>query len=1270
MSKKIFLFLLLIPACGFVFSQTTEPPDYTQGVKLYKEKKYTEALPFLLKSISQFTAAANRDNYKLATAHHYTGYCYYLKSNYNEALNNFFKSKDLFYSLNDLEKTFSVLKDITATYENAREDNVRLKSVAFDSTDAGEVYFAITAVNSLTKDSAFVTINEGKQDGLFLGSEGNMVSSYAVGNVPGREANEFLGKAKIIELTDYSAKAVVHFYKDYKGVQIYPKDLLTLKAYPVIGAQKSIFFEMARLNVLFLDNSREEIVSKKAILLNTDPALENMLLKLYAKQITDFYDDIKGYDTLATFTTPYKKGRFKGYTLIDAFKITTHYDLNSFFNFVKNFPGKYMGTSWKINETYATWVLNDAIQGGSNMTWLLPIIEHTNISELDSLLYKTSYYITSDTLHQWTNRLTELQAGNNLEEAEQLSNKLLYIAKRLKDSHAENEFYYSRSFIKDAQGKKKEAIRDAVRAYNADKSSINYMYGLASFYGKNENFDSAFALYDKLQKLLPGNVNVTGNYGWYKLVAGQLDEAIRLCREAYYGEPGNVAFSVNYGHTFLLKGNMDSAKYYYSKMLESLVKPADYYDGPKKDFEIFFTKGWQRKNVGEVADWLDNEFNEKYFAITTGNTVWDEAKKYYDAAKYKLAIKEWHRYISLFDKVKDPPYSSIHNAYNWIGSSYDNINLPDSTIKYYEIAHQMALQHLVKERNEYTTRDNDLIVGNYNRFYNFYTKIKNKPKAEEYKALYDAEAHKVTELYTTPQLYFTCMGGTMAIDELSNQSNAKLLFENFSKLRSSPDTSNSSKLLNGAALSKDKLLKSLEQIRQQSRPEDIFIFYYSGNTIHDKEESFLSFNHKDTVNGRISVTELMNNIDLIYAQKKMIIMDKPNPQLLSIITAKYTTAINSSSEVIFVCPGIETPVQKNNCSLFTNELVNTLNELQKKDKFSAKDFIDKASYTIGRGQYYLPVLSFTSGKDFLVFENKTSATDSTASQLATRGLKVNDNNSSTADAAAGGEQKNYALLFATDNYDNAAEFPKLINPIYDATTIADMLKENFNFTTELIKNPTLDEIENKLSEYRDKKFGPNDQLFIFFAGHGIYYEKARMGYLAAKDSRLNDPNKKTYLSYNVLGTIFLRNINCKRIFLVLDACFAGSFFDQSTVRGTPQEVDAKNLLSLKSMTKNKAFNKGISSGGHEYVADGKAGQHSPFASSFISKLWNTALNKNFVTADEIIGELKSHPPAATGVCEGNFQYSDPQAHFIFEKKSTEKTSGIKEDNNTKTFGNK
>ncbi|HPG11899.1 MAG TPA: caspase family protein [Chitinophagaceae bacterium] len=1120
-----------------------------------------------------------------------------------------------------------------------------------------EVFFLIKNVNRISEDSAYVTIDYGKQDGVFLGATGNIMSSHGASTGKNRESTIYLGTAKIVKLDDRSAMAAIKMYNKYKAEPIYPEDLLSIQVHPVVNMNKNIFSYLAIQDVLFVDNAREPIKTKREILRNTNPDLEKTMLEAYTKEITDFATELASYSDI-TFKTAYKEGPYKGKTMVDVFKNATVYDLNAFFHFVKSFPGKYMGgfegKSWKINETFATWVLNNAPQGNHNREWLLPYIEEKPLLSLSDLVKKNSYFIQADSLAEWTSRVSDLQTAGQLEAATSLCDKLIFIAKQLNDSKAEYEFYYNRSFLLEAGGRSAEALAEIQKVFAHDPSNINYKYALANQYGKMEKFQQCFQLYEELKKELPGNVNILGNYGWYKLTAGQVDEAIPLCRQAYYGDSSSVAFTVNYGHTFLLKNNLDSAMYYYDRTMNNLYHPADYTDGPKTDFVLFFKKGWERKNAATAVDWMDKEFKEKYYPITRGNEIWDEAKALYNDKSYQKAADKWKEYIAVYKEAKDTPYLYIHNANNWIGSSYWSAKMYDSAVKYYDKSLVIAKDHLIELRNEKSTKDNDVLVVDYERLYNFYNEQKRTQKADEYKILLDAEAQKVTELYANPALHVIALGGD---NSNTYKESANAFFNTFTGLKKQEKAF--TRLLNGGSLTKEKLVSLLEEIRVTSKPEDIFVFYYAGENMNEGNQSFINFNAKDAAHGKISITELMDYIDLIYANKKMVISDLPNPALLSLITSRYVNASNSGSEIIFLSPGVPTPVQEGNVSLFTNELIATANKLQETGSFSAKDFTDKAAYAIGRGQHYLPVLSFAYGKDFLLFENKSLRGDVGDDAVATRGLKKNENKNDDADVAISGPQKNYALLFATDEYkDN--EFNRLVNPINDAKALQNILQNDFGFEVKLVINPTRDEMELWLSEYRDnKRYGPNDQLLIFFAGHGVYYDNAKMGYLVAKDSKMQDPTHKTYLSYSDLGNIYLKNINCNRIFLVLDACFAGSFFDNNGLRGNPKEIDARNLTYLKRTSSNQRFYKGISSGGKQYVADGKPGQHSPFAGSFMRVLYNKALQKNFVTADEIIGEIKSNPPAATAICEGNFNYSDPLSHFIFELKAAEKVSDIK-----------
>jgi len=197
------------------------------------------------------------------------------------------------------------------------------------------------------------------------------------------------------------------------------------------GIKKNIFYELAKLNILFLDNNRQPIFTIADAIRNTNPDFETDFMQLYTDEILDFKDDVEQYID-SSLKVPHTKGPFKGRNLVDMFKTASYYDLNSFFHFVRKYPGKYMGNEWKINETFATWVINYGPQGERNREWLLPLIEKTNIDQLGDLVKKSAAYIQSDSLIEWTERVNALQTEEKNEAALQLCNKLIFVAKALK----------------------------------------------------------------------------------------------------------------------------------------------------------------------------------------------------------------------------------------------------------------------------------------------------------------------------------------------------------------------------------------------------------------------------------------------------------------------------------------------------------------------------------------------------------------------------------------------------------------------------------------------------------------------------------------------------------------------------------------------------------------------------------------------------------------------------------------------------------------------
>ena len=51
--------------------------------------------------------------------------------------------------------------------------------------------------------------------------------------------------------------------------------------------------------------------------------------------------------------------------MLHAMKDTNEDDLKAFLGFVRSYPGKYMGGTWKISEVYATWVINNSPIGSN-----------------------------------------------------------------------------------------------------------------------------------------------------------------------------------------------------------------------------------------------------------------------------------------------------------------------------------------------------------------------------------------------------------------------------------------------------------------------------------------------------------------------------------------------------------------------------------------------------------------------------------------------------------------------------------------------------------------------------------------------------------------------------------------------------------------------------------------------------------------------------------------------------------------------------------------
>ena len=235
-------------------------------------------------------------------------------------------------------------------------------------------------------------------------------------------------------------------------------------------------------------------------------------------------------------------------------------------------------------------------------------------------------------------------------------------------------------------------------------------------------------------------------------------------------------------------------------------------------------------------------------------------------------------------------------------------------------------------------------------------------------------------------------------------------------------------------------------------------------------------------------------------------------------------------------------------------------------------------------------------------------------------------------------RKDYALLFAVDIYDH---WPRLRFPMADALNISRDLENIYGFQVELVQNPTKMDIHRILREYAQKDFAPEDQLLIFFAGHGDFDAVTNMGYLVCQDTKKpeDDSFKLSYFSHSDFRDIIDR-MSCEHILLVMDTCYSGTFDERLAMRGEAENIS--NSLSQADIKRIMTYTTRwyLTSGANERVPD-----DSLFIRALLDALRSKGGRDNILTIEEILTYLKDlgNPKP----CSGEFGRNAPGSDFLF-----------------------
>lgn len=185
----------------------------------------------------------------------------------------------------------------------------------------------------------------------------------------------------------------------------------------------------------------------------------------------------------------------------------------------------------------------------------------------------------------------------------------------------------------------------------------------------------------------------------------------------------------------------------------------------------------------------------------------------------------------------------------------------------------------------------------------------------------------------------------------------------------------------------------------------------------------------------------------------------------------------------------------------------------------------------------------------------------------------------------------YALVIGNNKY---RKLTSLKTAVGDAKAVARVLTTQYGFNVRLLLNATRADMIGALTRLR-AKLTVNDNLLIYYAGHGDLDKITRQGYWLPVDADFDVPTN--WVSNDDI-TVMIRGIGAKHIMVVADSCYSGTLVRSAQ---TNLRTAVARRAWLERISK-KRTRTALVSGGLEPVLDSGGGDHSVFAKAFLDAL--------------------------------------------------------------------
>ncbi|VAW99361.1 hypothetical protein MNBD_GAMMA21-2743 [hydrothermal vent metagenome] len=238
-----------------------------------------------------------------------------------------------------------------------------------------------------------------------------------------------------------------------------------------------------------------------------------------------------------------------------------------------------------------------------------------------------------------------------------------------------------------------------------------------------------------------------------------------------------------------------------------------------------------------------------------------------------------------------------------------------------------------------------------------------------------------------------------------------------------------------------------------------------------------------------------------------------------------------------------------------------------------------------------------------------------------------------------------ALIIGNKDYENGkGRWSDLKTTLTDANAIKTVLQNNYGFTdVQLLENATRRDVLVALKKL-SKRVLSNDNVLVYYAGHGYMDTETNQGYWVPVDAKGVD--QTTFLRNSTIrDEMTLIASRARHTLLISDSCFSGTLL-RSGSRGI---APVENAELYYQKVANKKSVQILSAGGIEYVDDDyNTSGHSPFTYFLVNELKTN--NSPMLTLSELSTNVKKavannvEQVPESGVLQGA---GDELGEFIF-----------------------